>query len=72
MNAAMSDSVRECYAKASAAMKRQCVACSAPEFGAMDGLSECGVFGVFGSYLKSTVFGGFRNALSRRSPGVRG
>ena len=44
-------------------MKRQCAARSMPGFGAMDGLGGCGVFGVFGSYLKSTVFGGFKNAL---------
>ena len=44
-------------------MKRQCAARSMPGFGAMDGLGGCGVFGVFGSYLKSTVFGRFKNAL---------
>ena len=39
-------------------MKRQCAAYSVSRFGAMDGLCGCGVFGVFGSYLKSTVLVG--------------
>ena len=38
----------------------------------MNELCGGGVFGLFGSYSKSTVFGGFRNALSRSSPGVSG
>ena len=41
-----SNSVRECYAKANAAIKQQCAASSTPGFGTMDGLCGCGVFGV--------------------------